>query len=866
MNYTPIELMQTDHWLLANKNKVPHTLTRDGRWVAASVTNPVLRVGYETVVAACDRFNRSSTSVADRCLPGFVLSDDTAYAVIDIDVKDGSNCDDSSKWSSEEFLRDAHSIIDEMGSYTEYSRSGVGYHIWVKVPAAMKDRALWPNVKKSGVEVYFRDRFILCTGEAVEGYDIPIVDASDKVADLLRRITPEKFAPRQKDVVAALEEGEPELSDEEVLDELESCENAELYMSLMDGDWKNKWNGKEYGSQSEADAALIEGIYFFSRNRGQTRRIFMRSKLADRLKAQRGNYVVNTVDSMADKVDGEDMSNTEVASGIVHAVPVPSKGTVAPVSIDDPAKIDVCGHIIDLSSKLTEADLVSAVITAANGSANLVDTINMAALAWRDFKSKNSEKYASVDFSKIESIHGLSDDEYDKVFKIGTGEVVDLPHPPGALGEISRWIERDSYKPTKEGAIAAAIAYASGIAGKAWKIGGRTGLNNYVVLLGKSAVGKSTSINSVGAFHRAVTSVAPQADKMFGKVAPGSDIGFLRVLEEIDSLTIRYNEFGKMMAIASSGKPSPQKSVMDELLRLYDASEAGSVINSVVYSKKENNITISGEVGVSIIGDGVSSDYYKSLSGAMASDGLLSRLLVIEYTGRRQYSNRSKRVPPPVHLVNKVADIASDAIHNNAAGNYINITFSANASMLLEKIEDMTDDDINDRIPDKRAFVATRKAIKISKLAGLLAVFDNHNEPEVKLEHVKWAAEVVNQCMARELWWIEQGVVAGASDNIDVENLYIRRIVDFLKEPYGDGVTMQMAKDGVVQLSSLKLLARDVGAIEAYKSGNGAKGYKAVIDELKASGRLIPFSRRKAKALYNSGADCYTLSIGVNNL
>lgn len=863
MNAIPTELLQNDCWLLANKKKVPHTLSKGGVWVAASVTDPALRMDYETVAASCEGFNDGARLTSDMCLPGFVLSDDTAYAVIDIDVKDASNCDNPSKYSKKEFLEYAHAIIDRLDSYTEYSRSGIGYHIWVKVPAAMADRAKWPNVKKNGIEIYFRDRFIVTTGNHVEGTPLEIVDATEKVSALLRKLAPEKFVERPHVAVFG-GDNEPELSDDDVLDALEGCKNSELYMSLMDGVWKGR-----YGSQSEADMALLEGIYFFSKNREQTVRIFMTSGMADRDKAMNGNYVMRTLNKVINEKCIDDAINDDTISKITAPVLLNDdrrEKMVAPASIDDPAKIEVCGQIIDMSSKVTEADIVSAVLAVAANSRNLVGTINSVVSAWRDFNAKTSRKYAPTDFSSVGAIEWLSDEDHDRIFKIGTGETVDLPHPPGVLGEISRWIERDSYKPTKEGAIAAAIAYVSGIVGKAWKIEDRTGLNNYVVLLGKSAVGKSTAINSVNTFHRAVTSVAPQADRMFGKIAPGSDIGFLRVLEEIDSLTIRYNEFGKMMAIASSGKPSPQKSVIDELLRLYDASEVGSIVNSIMYSKKENNITIPGDVAVSIIGDGVSSDYYRSLSGAMASDGLLSRLLVIEYTGHRQYSNRSKRVAPPSHMVNIIADIASNAVHNNAAGNYVNVIFSANAKMLLEKIEDATDDDINYRIPDKRSFVATRKAIKISKLAAILAVLDNHNEPKIEIEHIKWAADVVNQCMARELWWIDQGIVVGASDNIDIENLYMRRIIDFLKEPYGDGVTIQMAQDGVIQLSSLKMIARDISAIEAYKSGNGARGYKAVIDELKDSGRLIQFSRRKAKALYNSGADCYTLSVGVDNL
>lgn len=865
MKSFPGELKDIDSWLLGSRKKVPLTRIDGGHWVAASVTDASLRMPYEVVAAACEKANRGITEHTERSMPGFVLSDETAYAVIDLDVKNETNCDDRSKWTSKSRLKFFQNLIVRMGSYTERSRSGVGVHIWVKVPDAMKNPKMWPNVKRDGVEVYFRDRFILCTGEPVIGYGIPIVDASDKVSDLLRELAPEKFTAMSAVSDSATGDGVvvEEMDDEEVLDRLFSCENAELYLSLWNGDWDIEWNGRTYESQSNGDAALVEGLLFVTNgNKEQAERLFRRSKLADRKKAERGDYVQRTVNSMSARLEEQGRINNDVIAAIN---PVSANGSVVPASIDDPSKIEVCGQVVDLSSMDTESDVVAAVTAAAVGCANVVDMIVAAASMWRDLNTRKTGGIPLPGSCNVGVMGAPYDVDYKKCLDIGTGESVDLPHPPGVLGRISRWIESDSYKPTKEGAIAATIAYAAGIAGKAFQIDGRTGLNNYVVLLGQSAVGKSTSIDSAHNFHRYVTATTPQADRMFGGVAPGSDVGLLRICEETDSFAIRFNEFGKLLAVASTGKPGPQKAIMDELLRLYDASGVGATINSVVYSKKENNISIPHNVAVSIIGDGVSIDYYKSLSGAMSTDGLLSRLLVIEYTGIRQYSNRKPRVAPPDDLIARVGDIASSAAQHNATGVHVDVGYSINAKLLIDEIEDKTDDAINHEIPDKRKFIATRRAAKIKKLAGLAAVFDNHMKPMIDVHHIEWAAEVVNQCMAREMWWIDQGVVAGASDNIDVENLYMKRIIEFFKNPYGDSMTLQMAKDGVIQLSTLKMIARGISAIESYKSGNGARGYKAVIDELKASGRMYVFSRRKAKMAYNSGADCYCLYAKFDN-
>lgn len=850
-NEIPAEIRQLDSWMLGNANKVPCAITGSGRWVAASVADSANWYDYATVAEACE-----SGVAGDGCLPGFVLHDGHEYAVIDIDIKNESNCSDRSKWITPERLDYANRLIEHIGSYTEYSRSGVGYHIWVKVPAAMTDRAQWTNVRRNGIEIYFRSQFILCTGNAVEGYDIPIVDASDKVADLLRKIVPEKSAVEQEGGLASTCDVDDEMDDDDVIDELLSCKNADLYRELWDGDWEGR-----YESQSEADAALIEGLLFVSESKSQAERIFMRSGLAQRDKANRNGYVKGTVKNIAYKIDLDDAINEKIVRNSVSSSLIsirPPKSTVEAASIDNSNIVTVAGHEVDLSSCVNQADVVNAVMSVAASDPNVGDLIHSALDIWNMNQSSAAKKYEPPKLSDVESVSPFAAVKGRALKDFGSGESVDLKHPPGVLGDLSRWITRHCVKPTKEPAIAAVLGYASGIMGKAWQING-TGLNNYIVMIGQSAVGKSSATKAVGILHNKVSERVPQAAGMFGASVPGSDIGLLRICEKNDSLTMRMDEFAKKIGSATSGKSGPDKHVMDELLRMYDKSDHGERISSVVYSDVSKTINIPHNVAVSIIGDGVSSVYYSSLSGVMAEDGLLSRLTVIEYTGIRQYTNRNRVMEVPEYIINKFVDIATDATSLNATGKYINVIHSADAAVMLEAIDDESDDMVNYQLTDSTKYLASRRKLKIERIAALLAVADNHHYPKIEVEHVEWARDVIDQGIARELWWLRQGVVAGNVNDADMEDLLLDHLKRFIAAPTGDKTTVELAKRGVLRLVTVRDIARTIPAIAQSKSGFD-KEYRRIVSSLTEIGALKRHSRKSALNLFGINTrQCYSI-------
>lgn len=887
INRIPEDIRRLCSWMVGSAKKVPHTVKGNGMWVAASTTDAANWLSYETVVAGCEKVGKGS-------LPGFVLHDGHPYAVIDLDVKDADNCDDKSKWTTEETKELFRSIVDGMGSYAEVSRSGKGVHIIVRV-VGKGDSFKWPNIKKNGVEVYFRDRFIVTTGNHIEGTPLEIVDATEEVTALLRKFAPEKFVERRQAQVSEVD-GEPELSDDEVLDDLESCGKAELYLSLMDGEWEG-----DYFSQSEADMALIEGIYFFSGNRGQTERLFMKSGLADRDKARRGTYVRDTVNKVAARVDLYESEVDVVARNIEvidfsgfdpldsryniddeaderpKIIPMPPIAEVGVSSshgsgaIGDDRWFKVGETAIDLSLHATQATLVNAVM-AANPPAgtDVVALINMAEEQRKRCLSGIAARYRPPSIGEV-SAPSLSDvlkGRRQSSYKMpqgfgnmpfGIGDNVDIEIPEGLLGDIIRWGVSFSHKQAKEATVAVFLGYLSGIVGKAWQIGDM-GLNNYVLCIGKSAVGKSSAGDAVEALHRRIVEAQPQAMGMLHVGYPASDKGVWTDLQENDSLAYRLDEFVKTISQATSGKNAIKKGILDEIMKMYDKSGYNKVAGGYSYAKKENNITINKNVGLSFFGDGVSDDYYRSLTGQMVSDGMVSRFTVIEYTGDREYDNENRIMEPPENIVNKLVNIVSDAIQLNLANNHIEVKLSIDAQAEKRRISRESDDIINrinasDRESKLPNFI-TRRVMKIMKIAGIMAVLKNHNEPTIDIEHIHWARHVVDQGIAREMWWVRQGVVNGVADDAVVDDLFLSKIKEFVEDPSGDERTIELARSGVLQLSTLYDIARKIQVIKDHRIGLNER-YKLALKSLSEIGRLKYYSRRSAQKSFGITNECY---------
>ena len=163
INYAniPEELRRLNQWVCANEgSKVPMQANRP---YAASSTNPDTWASFEDALWAVENGYYDYL--------GFVFNDN---GIVGIDIDEGFAEDGG-------VSNVAHDILSKCWSYAEVSRSGRGFHIFVKGDIPFKGKN-----NLAGVEIYKTARFFIMTGDTVLGLQSLIANqqALDQIVEV----------------------------------------------------------------------------------------------------------------------------------------------------------------------------------------------------------------------------------------------------------------------------------------------------------------------------------------------------------------------------------------------------------------------------------------------------------------------------------------------------------------------------------------------------------------------------------------------------------------------------------------------------------------------------------------------------------
>lgn len=233
----PSELKRLKNWVCWTVDKIPKNPNTGGN----SMSNNKSTWGtYTQAIEACKKYGFDGI--------GFMFT--PPYFGVDLD-----KCVDKTDFVDE--------FVDTLGSYTEYSKSGLGIHIICKgeLPAGSR--------RKENVEMYDSGRFFIMTGN-VYGDLRPIAECSETIKILHQKhlATPQSSAlPKQYEKIT--------MSDGELIDKARQAKNGIYFQALYEGSWQGA-----YSSQSEADLAFAHMLAFWTqRNYDQMDRIFRNSGL-----------------------------------------------------------------------------------------------------------------------------------------------------------------------------------------------------------------------------------------------------------------------------------------------------------------------------------------------------------------------------------------------------------------------------------------------------------------------------------------------------------------------------------------------------------------------------------------------------------
>jgi primase-polymerase (primpol)-like protein len=235
----PDDLLSRPQWLCwkeqdrdGKSTKVPIDPT-SGSY--ASATDPSTWADFETA--------RDHAETGDAAGLGFVFTADDPFVGVDLDDCRVPETGTTLDWAEE--------IIEVLGSYTEVSPSGTGYHILIrgKLPG---DRN-----RKDGVELYETARFFTVTGDHVNGTPAVVRERQNELDAIhAEHIAPEAESSNEKKQPTPT--GSVDLEDEQLLAKARNAKNGEKFERL----WGGSTSG--YESQSEADMALCSLLAFWT--------------------------------------------------------------------------------------------------------------------------------------------------------------------------------------------------------------------------------------------------------------------------------------------------------------------------------------------------------------------------------------------------------------------------------------------------------------------------------------------------------------------------------------------------------------------------------------------------------------------------
>lgn len=434
-----------------------------------------------------------------------------------------------------------------------------------------------------------------------------------------------------------------------------------------------------------------------------------------------------------------------------------------------------------------------------------------------------------------------------------------IPWPPGYMGRLAQLFHESSIRPVKEVSITTALGVMAGICGHNWTTPTGAGLNLYIALVARSAIGKEAMSEGVNMVMNAALNQGSMSARdffMFEEMASGPAL--VKNLKDKTSVLLVEGEFGHKVKFMSIDKSGPFATLRGQLTKLYSKSGVMSAAGGIAYSNRDNDVKLSGgRVAFSLVGDTTPGTFYEALSSSMMADGFLSRFLIIEYDGDRPPENENRIWPD-----SSFAGWASGLIFSAAqARPPMPVDWSSESWEMRKAFERECDQEVNSTDDESRRQLWSRAGLKVMKIACLLAVADNYAAPQVSVEHMNWALDLVRRnilLMGRRL---DTGDIG--TDDDARERKLVRIFRDFLTEPLKPSykIPEAMRENGIIPRSYIQIRVAKSPAFYNYlgKEGNTVLAIDHTVQSCVNQGYLMEVDKLKVAEAYNYHGRAYRI-------
>jgi len=254
----PLELRHRKQWVCWQ------LVTRDGKPTKLPINANTGKLASSTNPDTWSTFDQAVKSMPSFSGIGFVFSPDDGLFGIDLD----GHID-----------RD---IIDWFGTYAERSQSGTGCHIIGRGKLSRRGGKVTTG-DHQGVEIYSVARYFVVTGDVIGHF--PITDCQAKLDEFVASVLP----PERTTSLASFLPTNTTESDADLLDRIRQSDQGIKFDALFAGNFEAYHN-----SQSEADAALLSILRFWTGGDQARSFAIFRSSGLMRAKAERKDYLLRT--------------------------------------------------------------------------------------------------------------------------------------------------------------------------------------------------------------------------------------------------------------------------------------------------------------------------------------------------------------------------------------------------------------------------------------------------------------------------------------------------------------------------------------------------------------------------------------------
>ena len=358
---------------------------------------------------------------------------------------------------------------------------------------------------------------------------------------------------------------------------------------------------------------------------------------------------------------------------------------------------------------------------------------------------------------------------------------------PDLVLDIAQSLYDGAHYPDEDIGLAGAIAYLSGRVGRAYNTPTNAGLNQYILLLALTGMGKDAVASGISKIDAAIAINCPNVIDFRGPGELVSAPGLIKWLDHKPCVLSVVGEIGKMLKMMlAPNAPQHLKSLYRALLQLYSKSGHGETFDPIAYSDRDKNTGVIANPSLTIFGESVPAAFYEALDEGMIGDGLLPRFMVFEAVGRRQYRQKSAaNYQPPASLVQHLSDVTAHCLGLMHRRECQRVDWTPEAEARFDEFDKWATDAINAEKSQVTRELWNRANLKALKLASVRAIGQNYVKPVITLAHTDWATNLIVAQTNNLIAKFSNGEVGEKAGNqTEQQRLVLWAISEFLQNYY----------------------------------------------------------------------------------